>query len=141
KIEQLGQLLPSLTELHFLRGSTLSSFRDLGTSLGALCILWLGACGVSDLDGVGALSGLRELYLAFNYVDDLTAIAMHDCLEVLDLESNRVSDIGQASQLGTCPRLWSLNLCANPVSGLRHYRQAVIAEVPHLESLDEEPVS
>lgn len=40
------------------------------------------ACGVQHLDGVGALAGLEELYLAFNDVEDLTSIAMHERLEV-----------------------------------------------------------
>ncbi|CAM9908289.1 unnamed protein product, partial [Choristocarpus tenellus] len=82
KVEQLGHLLPSLVELQLSDGSILASFRDLGTSLRVLQVMWARACCVTDLDGVGALSGLRELYLAFNDVEDLTAIAMHECLEV-----------------------------------------------------------
>lgn len=74
--------MPSLAELRLERGSTLSSFRDLGSSLLQLRVLWLSACGVRHLDGVGALTGLEELYLAFNDVDDLTSIALHDRLQV-----------------------------------------------------------
>lgn len=82
KVDHLGILMPLLTELRLERGSTLASFRDLGSSLANLRILWLSACGVRHLDGVGALSGLEELYLAFNDVEDLTSIALHDRLEV-----------------------------------------------------------
>lgn len=74
--------MPRLTELRLERGSTLASFRDLGSSLANLRILWLSACGVRHLDGVGGLLGLEELYLAFNDVEDLTSIALHDRLEV-----------------------------------------------------------
>lgn len=82
QVDNLGALLPRLTELRFGRGSTLASFRDLGSSLVNLRVLWLSACGVCHLDGVGALVGLEELYLAFNDVEDLTSIALHDRLEV-----------------------------------------------------------
>lgn len=81
-MDHLGTLLPNLVELRLERGSTLASFRDLGSSLINLRVLWLSACGVRYLDGVGALAGLEELYLAFNDVEDLTSIALHDRLEV-----------------------------------------------------------
>lgn len=62
-------------------------------------------------------------------------------LQVLDLESNSVRDAEQAIQLGTCPRLWSLTLTANPLCRDRHYRRAIIEAVPQLASLDEENVT
>lgn len=74
--------MPHLVELRLNKGSTLASFRDLGSSLKSLRILWIPACGVQHLDGVGALLSLEELYLAFNDVEDLTSIAMHERLEV-----------------------------------------------------------
>lgn len=76
--------MPLLSELRLERGSNLASFRDLGSSLTNLRVLWLSACGIRHLDGVGALSSLEELYLAFNDVEDLTSIALHDRLEVRD---------------------------------------------------------
>lgn len=82
QVDHLGILMPRLTELRLERGSTLASFRDLGSSLANLRVLWLSACGIRHVDGVGALAALEELYLAFNDVDDLTSIALHDRLEV-----------------------------------------------------------
>lgn len=61
--------------------------------------------------------------------------------QVLDLESNNVQDAEQAMQLGTCPRLWSLTLTANPVCGDMHYRRRVVEAVPALVSLDEQEVT
>ncbi|CAM9096130.1 unnamed protein product, partial [Hapterophycus canaliculatus] len=121
QVDHLGTLMPLLTELRLERGSILASFRDLGSSLSHLRVLWLSACGILHLDGVGALLGLEELYLAFNDVEDLTSIALHDRLEVC---------------LGTCSRLWSLNLTANPVCRERHYRRNIVEAVPQLASLD-----
>ena len=82
KVDHLGTLMPLLSELRLERGSTLASFRDLGSSLSNLRVVWLSACGIRHLDGVGALTGLEELYLAFNDVEDLTSIALHERLEV-----------------------------------------------------------
>lgn len=84
QVDHLGTLMPLLSELRLERGSTLASFRDLGNALANLRVLWLSACGIRHLDGVGALTSLEELYLAFNDVEDLTSIALHDRLEVRD---------------------------------------------------------
>jgi hypothetical protein len=140
-IERLGEMCPNLTSLK-LNNSTLESFRDLGTSLRTLRILWLSRSGVTDLDGIGALVGLQELYLAFNDITDLTPLAMHDCLQVLDIESNRVSDMNQIDQLGTCPNLFSLSLAleGNPVHHFKGYRRLVVHYIPQLQCLDEKDV-
>lgn len=116
------------------------SFRDLGTSLQSLRILWLSRSGVTDLDGIGALCGLKELYLAFNDIADLTPLAMHDELQVLDLESNRLSDLNQIDQLGTCPNMVSLTLESNPLCRLEGYRRLVIHHIPQLQLLDDKEV-
>lgn len=60
---------------------------------------------------------------------------------MLDLESNNVLDVEQAIQLGTCSRLWSLTLTANPICSDMHYRRKVVEAVPQLASLDEEDVT
>jgi hypothetical protein len=60
------------------------SLRELGTGLRLLTVLWAPRCGLSGdaLDGVGALPALRELYLAFNSLDDLSPLACHDQIQV-----------------------------------------------------------
>lgn len=62
-------------------------------------------------------------------------------VQVLDLESNSISDVEQAMQLGTCPRLWSLTLTANPVCRDIWYRKRVVEAVPQLATLDDENVT
>ena len=76
-IAHLGEVLPNLETLK-LRNSRVESFRDLGTRLRNLKILWVTRCGISELDGIVALSGLQELYIAFNDVSDLSPLALHD---------------------------------------------------------------
>jgi Leucine-rich repeat (LRR) protein len=129
-LESLGTSLPSLAQLRLSVGCTLASFRHLGTSLGAhgdggyerphlnvptttvhkrivfsgrLRVLRAPRCGICELDGVGALAGLQELYLAFNDLQDCAALALHDTLEVLDLEGNRYV---LTSAAGGAPPLW-----------------------------------
>ena len=66
---------------------------------------------------------------------------MRAAVQVLDLESNSVRDAEQAFQLGTCPRLWSLTLTANPVCQDRHYRRMIVEAVPQLACLDDEDIT
>lgn len=132
----LGDKLPNLVRLR-LSNSVLSSVRDLGTSLRGLRVLWLARCGITDLDGIGALQSLQELYLAFNDISDLSPLAIHEQLEVLDLDSNLVSDVLQVDQLGTCQRLHTLTLDANPLCRIPEYRRVVLHHVPQLHVLDD----
>ena len=66
--------MPKLRELK-LNGSSLGSFRDLGSGLRHLQVLWVAHCGLTALEGLGALSGLRELYASFNQIDDMQPLA------------------------------------------------------------------
>ena len=40
-----------------------------------LQVLWISHCGLTGLDGLNALPSLRELYAAFNKIDNLEPIA------------------------------------------------------------------
>ena len=55
---------------------------DLGTSLRHLRVLRAARCGLTELDGIGALPLLEELYLAFNDIWDLSSLAMHENIQV-----------------------------------------------------------
>eukprot|EP01029_Cantina_marsupialis_P021701 TRINITY_DN5248_c0_g1_i1.p1 TRINITY_DN5248_c0_g1~~TRINITY_DN5248_c0_g1_i1.p1 ORF type:complete len:641 (-),score=164.92 TRINITY_DN5248_c0_g1_i1:245-2167(-) len=137
---KLGELLPNIKELR-LSGSKLSTFRDLGTSLKHLKILFLSQSGVKDLDGIGALEGLEELYLPFNDISDLTPLMMHENLQVLDLEGNLIEKVEQLEILGTCEALYSLNLESNPITKEPDYRHEVCGLLSSLEVLDDEDIT
>ncbi|XP_072615317.1 leucine-rich repeat-containing protein 56 isoform X4 [Vulpes vulpes] len=109
-----GKHLPKLSQLK-LNGSCLGSVRDLGTSLGRLQVLWLARCGLTDLDGVGSFLALKELYVSYNNISDLSPLCLLEELEVLDLEGNSVDDLGQVRYLQLCPRLATLTLEGNLV--------------------------
>nr|KAF6398491.1 leucine rich repeat containing 56 [Molossus molossus] len=76
-----GVHLPNLSQLK-LNDSRLGSVRDLGTSLGRLQVLWLARCGLTDLDGIGSFLALKELYVSYNHIADLSPLCLLDQLEV-----------------------------------------------------------
>lgn len=104
-VEGVWHVVPNLHTLT-LDGSRLLSFRDLGVGLRHLNTLSLESSFVQDLDGIGALSGLRELRLAHNRVSDVTPLACHANLQVLGLEQNRVSDMKALEILSSLPLLY-----------------------------------
>ncbi|KAB0390995.1 hypothetical protein E2I00_019896, partial [Balaenoptera physalus] len=131
-----GLHLPNLSQLK-LNGSCLGSLRDLGTSLGRLQVLWLARCGLADLDGIGSFPALKELYLSYNDVSDLSPLCLLEQLEVLDLESNCLDHdwlmvkeaIKEGSVLhsllpglGTDGSRAGRVLCGNPTKGLQEHR-------------------
>ncbi|XP_070314057.1 leucine-rich repeat-containing protein 56 isoform X2 [Odocoileus virginianus] len=147
-----GLHLPNLSQLK-LNGSCLGSLRDLGTSLGHLHVLWLARCGLADLDGISSFPALKELYLSYNDIWDLSPLCLLEHLEVLDLEGNCVEDLGQLRYLQLCPRLATLTLegnplCLRPGPGPTHqvprgynYRAEVRKLIPQLQVLDELPAA
>lgn len=104
-IDGVWDAVPNLHTLA-LNGSRLLSFRDLGVGLRHLNTLSLESSYVEDLDGIGALAGLRELRLACNRVSDVTPLACHGSLQVLDLQRNRVSDVNALEVLSSVPLLY-----------------------------------
>lgn len=104
-VEGVWDSLPKLHTLN-LTGSRLLSFRDLGVGLRHLNTLYLESSSVQDLDGIGALSGLRELHLADNRISDVTPLACHGSLQILSLERNRVSDMNTLEILSSLPLLY-----------------------------------
>ena len=56
-------------------------------------------CGLEDMDGVSAMHNLKEVYLSYNLINDLSPCGMLDSLEVLDLEGNTVDDVDQVRRI------------------------------------------
>lgn len=137
-IEPIGELLTNLQQLK-LASSSVLSIRDLGTELKHVEVLWLSRCGLQDLGGVtSCLPELREFYLPFNDVTDLSPLSGHETLEVLDVEGNSICDASEVQVLRACNRLRELTLSGNPV--LRRgtlTRKAVLGMLPQIEVLDD----
>jgi Leucine-rich repeat (LRR) protein len=77
----LGDLVRRLDRL-VLDGSKVCSVRDLGVGLKFLSSLSLNDCGLSELDGIGMLTNLKELSARDNDIEDVTALALHETIEV-----------------------------------------------------------
>jgi Leucine-rich repeat (LRR) protein len=134
-------LCPRLTKLK-LNNSKIASVRDIGCRLNGLTFLSLAHCGITSLDGISTISKhLTELHLAFNFITDVSDLMCMDQLKVLDLESNRISDISNLRFLTCCTGLISLTLAGNPaVQSAESYVQIVADIVPNLVYLDERRV-
>ncbi|KAL8572822.1 hypothetical protein ACOMHN_024998 [Nucella lapillus] len=148
-LNNFGALLPNLTVLK-LTGSIIPNIRDLGSSLHQLEVLWMSRCALQELDGVSSMLSMRELYLAYNEIQDISPLAMMEDLEILDLEGNNIDDIGQIQYLTLCTKLRHLTLDGNPVCIMPtvhaqevnyDYRQMVRKTLTHLSVLDDNSLS
>jgi hypothetical protein len=138
-----GMYLPNLRHLK-LSHSIIPSVRDLGTSLNNLEILWMPHCCLESVDGLVTMLQLREVYLAYNEISDVSPIGMLENLESLDLEGNAIEDHSSLPYLAMCPKLKTLSLEGNPFCSIVYpdnphytYRQSVLHILPHLENLDD----
>ena len=61
-------------------------FRDLGSSLRNLHVMWASRCCLLELDGISSMCNLKELYLSYNEISDISPLSMLDQIEILDLE-------------------------------------------------------
>ncbi|CAG02391.1 unnamed protein product, partial [Tetraodon nigroviridis] len=109
-----GVYLPKLIQLR-MNNSVIKSVRDLGTTLYHLQVLWMTRCSLRDLSGIANFSSLKELYLAYNSVSQLSQVGMLENLQLLDLEGNDVADLVQVQYLALCAKLQTLILEGNPV--------------------------
>ncbi|XP_033106142.1 leucine-rich repeat-containing protein 56-like [Anneissia japonica] len=148
-----GSMVPNLKHLK-LNNSMIASVRDLGTSLENLQVLWMARCCLQDLDGISSMACLQELYLAYNEITDISPCSMLENLQLLDLEGNNLDDTVQVEFLALCSNLKTLTLEGNPLcikpspdykkeeNDTRYdYRAMVKRCIPHLEVLDEDPLS
>jgi len=132
----LGIHLPKLRQLK-LNDSNILCLRDLGTSLSVLEVLWMRSCSLQDIQGVACMESLKELYLSFNHVVDISPLHLHESIEVLDLEGNAVDNLEDVRCLNTCESLREMTLSSNPVCKEDNYREVVLQAIPNLEILDD----
>ena len=69
------------------------------------------------MQGIQAFECLRELYCAFNFLEDIWDISFLENLYVLDLEANEVKDLKELYYLNRLRKLTDLNLQNNPNLG------------------------
>ncbi|KND02020.1 uncharacterized protein SPPG_02524 [Spizellomyces punctatus DAOM BR117] len=159
----LGKLLPTLKQLK-LNNSYIPTIRDIGSGFDNLAVLWMARCDLTDIDGIGYMTSLQEVYLAHNEISDLSSLSMLDNLQILDLEGwmfpdrNAIEDLAQIDYLAVCTNLRQLTIGGNPIAGEgdatlssegRHptrrkhpdWRRTVCSILPNLRILDDIPVA
>ncbi|OHS96351.1 hypothetical protein TRFO_10001 [Tritrichomonas foetus] len=132
----LGDYLPGLQTLR-LDNSVFSCLRDLSTHLPNLKILSLTYCGLSSIDGIATISGrIQELYLAHNFIDDVSPLIGYNTLKILDLESNLIGYVEDVALLKCCTGLRSLTLTGTGATEHPEYRSEIKRLIPRLQILD-----
>lgn len=135
-VSHIGEIMPNLRRL-CLNSSSITSIRDLGTSLRCITQISLNDCTLNELDGIAALASLKELSVRHNSIADVTPLAMLEYLERVDLHGNRIADLAFADALSSCPNLTNLCLTKNPIERAPMYRVVIISLIPALRVLDE----
>jgi Leucine-rich repeat (LRR) protein len=122
-VHLLSGFIPNVVHLRLSR-SNVNSIREFGTNFTSLRVLWLSASNLNSLSGIHQLGEhLRELFLAFNHIKDVSPLCFGGLkhLEVLDLEGNMITDgkpaIQELISMKNLPCLKSLNLAGNPFVG------------------------
>ena len=59
---------------------------DLGLSFNKLEILWMSRCCLRSLNSLDDFKTIREIYLSFNDISDISPLGSLTKLEILDLE-------------------------------------------------------
>jgi len=95
-------------------------------------------CKLVDISGLSSFPTLRELYLSFNAVHDISPVSSCLELEILDLECNSISELWQVEFLSLCSCLRILILAGNPVFNTlgEKYHQEVSSILPTVAVLD-----
>eukprot|EP00347_Sterkiella_histriomuscorum_P023670 403333794 len=116
-LQATGEILSGLEYLK-MNDSVIKCFRDIGTSF----------------------RFLEELYISYNFIEELFDIGFLEHLTVLDIEGNNIKSLDQIYYLKRNPHLTDVNLKYNPVTKEVAYYQRVQECVPKIKSLDDEEV-
>jgi protein phosphatase 1 regulatory subunit 7 len=131
-LARCGALRSVLAAANKLRGGFPAD--ALRASARSLVRLDLGANGLTDVRGLGALAALEELWLGKNKLAALDAaeLAPLRALRILDVQSNRLTELG-AGALPPLPALAELYVAHN---ALRALDARVFAALPALHTVD-----
>lgn len=99
-LDEIGFTVPNLTVLT-LDNSKIRSCRDFGTHWEKLRVLSAANCDIQDLEGLGALRALVELGVSCNKIEYLTALVLHENLEVRNYAHQPISEHVSVSMCGT----------------------------------------
>lgn len=132
--------MPELQQLK-LNNSIINSLRDIGTSLRNLIILYGPFCKINDLSGITSFPQLRELYLSYNQIYDVSPLMYNESIEILDLEGNEIEKKECLEDLSTMIQLKYLNLLSNPIEKMEKYDEIIKKMLPKLILFNDQPLN
>lgn len=88
-----------------MNDSVIKCFRDIGTGFKFVRILMLARCELKEVQGILAFAQLEELYISYNFIEELFDIGFLEHLTVLDIEGNNVKSLDQLYYLKRNPHL------------------------------------
>ncbi|CAD8064992.1 unnamed protein product [Paramecium primaurelia] len=127
----LGEYLQNLQELK-LNNSQIESLRLLGTKLGNLQVLWISNSKLTDISGIMSMPNLLELYCSFNNIKDISPLAFHEKISILDIEGNELADEFQIDYLESL-NLQQLVISSNPLIRDDQLRDKLYKKLPATE--------
>lgn len=99
---------------------------------------------IKVIDNLSHMKKLTSLNLANNLisrVEDIMHLVHLPSLQTVDLQQNKIDDVGIVDIVGQLPDLRVLYLQGNPVvKKIPHYRKTIIARCERLKYLDDRPV-
>ncbi|XP_067390975.1 leucine-rich repeat and guanylate kinase domain-containing protein isoform X2 [Emydura macquarii macquarii] len=113
------------------RITTVSGLKNLPIKTLCLC-----SNQIEKITGLEDLKALQNLDLSSNKISSLEGLEEHDLLEMINLENNQISELGELEYIEDLPLLRVLNLLRNPVQEQKDYWLLVIFMLLRLTELD-----
>ncbi|CAM4484366.1 unnamed protein product [Caretta caretta] len=113
------------------RITTINGLKNLPIKILCLC-----SNQIEKITGLEDLKVLQNLDLSSNKISSLEGLEEHDLLEVINLENNQISELGELEYLEDLPLLRVFNLLRNPVQEQTEYWLLVIFMLLRLTELD-----
>ncbi|XP_058153359.1 leucine-rich repeat and guanylate kinase domain-containing protein isoform X2 [Dasypus novemcinctus] len=111
-----------------------------GLSMLPIKTLCLSNNHIEKITGLEDLKVLQNLDLSHNQITSLQGLENHGFLEVINLEDNKVAELGEIECIENLPLLRVLNLLRNPVQEKSEYWFFVIFMLLRLTELDQKKI-
>jgi len=137
-----GMQLPNLQVISLSNNSIGPAISGLAGVAAGLTSLNLNNNAIEDISPLHCCGHLESLFLACNRVRDISMLEACVRLKELNVFGNLLPDLHQVlGPLASCPELRDLDIASNPCSFEDGCRYQVLASLPFLSLLDQEPIT